>query len=758
MTRPLAASVVLVVASLASGSVEVRAGAPQVQRVQADRSEVPVFETVEFSIDLTAQYDNPFDPDEITVDADITAPDGRKLRVPGFYDVPMRLVSADDGIERVEKTSAAPGFRVRYAPTTPGAHRVQMSVKDRNGTTRSEIIEIKAVVGKSPGFVRVAKSSPRYFAFDSGRSYFAVGENVCWAGWKAPMAEYKAWFGKLGEAGGNWARLWLANNEKGLEWSPRPTEKAGVGTYEGLGRYAQDNAWRLDEVVRLAAKNGIYLTFCLGTYGEFTEGGYFGEGMWISNPYNARNGGPCGKPEDFWTNERARSLYKKRLRYLIARWGASTHVFAWEFWNEVPVTPAVAAWTAEMASYLKQNDPYRHLVSTSYGDDAIWRGPDIDFTMTHMYGQAGNTADFTPRIRREVASLSKHRKPYLLAEFGIDWQAPDRKWDPKGTAVNMHNGAWASMVSGAAGTSMLWWWDNYVDPLNTHHVFTPIRRFADSINWAETPFKPLDGIKLEQPPGHVEILTDLTIPATLSWGRPPSTEYTVHPDGSVVGEPIAMTIGSARRGNPNEIPTQLTWRLNCPKPTQALLHLGEVSSSAHLHITLDGVPKVNRPLPTGAPGEGPWKTSRFAEPYKIWVADYDEQISIDLPAGPHTLTVSNTAGDWLQIRSLTLPSYRSDRYPDINAPALQSPNLILLWLHNRASTWKTDFDGGKPSLFKNLRATVPVPSPGTWRVEWWDTRSGEIIRRETAEAKGSRLDLVVPDFDRDLAAKLTRMP
>ena len=750
-----AVCLVLAVGALAPHRSEAGPAAPRVERVAVDRLKVPVFEIVELSLDMTAEYENPFDPEDIAVDADITTPDGRTFRVPGFYAEPMKLTTVD-GTERVERTDAKPGFRVRFTPTVPGAHQVQMVVKNRNGTARSEKVVIEAVAGDAPGFIRVAANSPRYFAFDSGKSYFAVGENVCWSGWRTPIAEYTTWFGNLGAAGGNWARLWLANNEKGLEWSPAPTEKAGTGTYAGLGRYAQDNAWRLDQVVRLARENGVYLVFCLGTYGEFTEGGFFNEGMWISNPYNKRNGGPCERPEDFWTNDKARSLYKQRLRYLIGRWGASTHLFAWEFWNEVPPTPAVNAWTAEMAAYLKRNDPHRHLVSTSYGDDDTWRCPDIDFTMTHMYGQAGNTADFTSRIQREVKNLAKHEKPYLLAEFGIDWQAPDRKWDPRGTGVNMHNGAWTALMSGAAGTSMLWWWDNYVHPLNVYKILTPVRRFADTIDWAQTRFEPLGEIVLEQPPDHVETFTDLTIPATLEWGRPRSTEYTVSPNGTAKGEPIAMTIGSPKRGNPNELATQLTWRLDCRQPTQAILKLGEVSNSAHLVVALDGETKIDRPLPTGEPGQGPWKSSRFAEPYKIWVADYDESIPIDIPAGQHTLTIANTDGDWLQIRSLTLPAYRSSRHPDLNTLGLQSPDLAILWLHNRESTWRTDFEVRKPSRFKSLRATIPLPSPGVWRVEWWDTRTGEIIHRETGEAKDSTLKLIVPDFDRDIAAKLLR--
>ena len=161
--------------------------------------------------------------------------------------------------------------------------------------------------------------------------------------------------------------MWLAYNEKGLEWMPTPTPKPGVGAYLGLGRYALDNAWRLDEIVRLARATGIYLMFCLGTYGEFTEGGYFGEGCWVSNPYNARNGGPCATVKDFWTNAQARKLYQQRLRYLVARWGYAPSLFAWEFWNQVPATPSADAWVGEMAAFLKEHDANRHLVSTTYG-------------------------------------------------------------------------------------------------------------------------------------------------------------------------------------------------------------------------------------------------------------------------------------------------------------------------------------------------------------------------------------------------------
>lgn len=724
----------------------------EIRKVTPSATDTPTFSLVEIRADIAATFDNPFDPAQIAVDAEVTAPGGKTLTIPGFVYVPYRL-EMKDGREQL-RSDGGHDFRVRYTPVLAGKHRIVVKVTDKRGTVRSAPLELTATPSASPGFIRVAPRSPRYFAHDDGRSYFAVGENVCWSGHRTPLKEYTAWFKGLGAAGGNWARLWLSNNEKGLEWTQQPTPRAGTGDYHGLGRYALDNSWRLDEVVRLARENGVYLMFCLGTYGEFTEGGYFNEGMWVSNPYNAKNDGPCARPADFWTNPEARRLYQQRLRYVLARWGYSPHVFAWEFWNEIPETPAEAAWAAEMAAYLKKHDPNRHLVSNTYGGAATWNCPDIDFTMTHMYGQAGNTANFTGRIEHDARQALRFKKPYLLAEFGIDWQASDQRWDRPRSGLNMHNGAWAAMMSGAAGTAMLWWWDSYVHPHNLYHVLTPVRKFADSVDWGKTPFQPLANLRVEQGGDKPETFTDLLVPATLEWGKPRSSTYTVKHDGSVQGAPVAMTIGSPRRGNPDELPSRLTWRLDLPQPANLVARLGEVCSGARLRVTVDGKTQIDRELKAGAPGKGPWKKAHYLEQWRVWVSDYDEEIAVNVPAGKHEVAFANVDGDWLQIRSLRIPGYRSSRYPEIDALGLTSDRLILLWFHNQESTWRTEYDGKRPALLQGLQAQVPA-APGAWRVEWWDTSKGEVIRREEAESKDGALSLTLPDFRSDIAAKVS---
>ncbi|MBI2299301.1 MAG: DUF5060 domain-containing protein [Armatimonadetes bacterium] len=721
--------------------------------VRAERQGVAVNGLFELHCAVEASYDNPFDPEQIAVDAEVTRPDGGRATVPGFYYAPLRI-EPRQGAERL-RLAGPPEFRVRYAPTLVGPHQVVVQVTDRSGTVRSAPLRFTATTRHEPRFVRVAKDSPLHFALDDGRPFFAVGENMAWATGRMPVADYAAWLKGLGAAGGNWARLFLSNWEKGLEWMPAPTPRPGTGTYQGLGRYALDNAWRLDEVVGQARLNGVRLLFCLGTHGEFYSGGYFNEGCWISNPYNAANGGPCATAEEFWTSARARRVYQQRLRYVIARWGWSPNVFGWEFWNEVPPTPEREAWLAEMAAWLKAHDPNRHLVSTTYGNPAVWRCPDIDFSMQHLYGQAGNVADFTPTIQRQVRAHLAAGKPYVPAEFGIDWQTGDNRWDPKGTGINLHNGAWAAVMSGAAGTTMLWYWDGYVHPLNLYPVLTPVRKFVDTVDWAHTRFTPIPGIEANLPADIPETFTDVTIPGDIEWGSSPSSDYTVGRDGGLRGGPVAMTLGSPQRGNPGELLSRVTWHLDLPATGKVIARLGQVSRAARLQVAVDGRVVLDRELTTGEPGKGPWKTSKFLEQYKLWLADYDEDLTMEVPAGPHEVSFANVDGDWLQIRSLTLPAYRSSRYPDVNLLGLGSDRLLLLWVHNRESTWRTEYDGKQPHEVRGLTVSLPAAT-GAWTVAWWDTFTGRVLRREVAKVADGRLTLAVPGFARDLAARLAR--
>lgn len=433
---------------------------------------------------------NPFDPEEIDVRAEfVRAAGGRAVEVPAFWyqGFERALIGTREQLTPVGE----PHFLVRFTPTRAGPWRWRWVIR-RDGTTeRLPWSSLDVTRARDPGFLRVSRRDPRHLAFDDGSSYFAVGENTGWYTNRGTYA-YDEWFGDLAEQGANWARLWMPSWAFGIEWKDT-----------GLGDYTNrlDRAWQVDYVLEEAERQGIYVMLALLNHGSFST---FFNPVWVDNPYNLVNGGPLATPAEFFTNAEARRFFERRLRYVVARWGWSTHLMAWEFWNEVELTnnyssPAVTAWHEHMAGVVRELDPYDHLITTSHAffrfDPSVWAVDGIDLTQIHFY------ADIFPDFRdigATVETLTKDRlavtdKPVLFGEIGVDSRGPaeTRAADPGG--IGVHDGLWAGVISGGIGTAMTWWWDNViaVEPDLYYPMFGAVSRFVDGIAWDRERFTPV---------------------------------------------------------------------------------------------------------------------------------------------------------------------------------------------------------------------------------------------------------------------------
>jgi len=150
---------------------------------------------------------------------------------------------------------------------------------------------------------------------------------------------------------------------------------------------------------------------CLDYHGMFeAEPDYWGgNNYWPKNPYNSTQGGPCTTQDTFFTSTAAQRIYQKRLRYLIARYGYSPNLLAWQFFNEIDNVARyldashLATWHGALGDWLKANDPWQHLVTTSLsGTDRpeIWGLKQMDFAVHHSYGQPQPAPRFRPLSRR----------------------------------------------------------------------------------------------------------------------------------------------------------------------------------------------------------------------------------------------------------------------------------------------------------------------------------------------------------------------
>ena len=693
----------------------------------------------EWAVTLDKTYADPFDPDEIAVDATFTGPKGQVLRLPGFWSQDFRRSGNADGSETLVAQDS-PGWRIRFCPPEPGRWSLVVTAHDATGAGTSSAASFTVRPSAAPGFVRRVPGNDRVLQLSSGAPCFLIGENVCWAG-RRGLADYETWFPKLSAAGGNYARLWMSNE---------PLEHGK----NGLGQYDLANAWYFDQVLDLAARHGIRCMMALGTYGEFTTGGFFNEGKWPINPYNKANGGPAAAPADFWTDTQARAFYRRRLRYLIARYGAETSLAFWEFWNE---TDAPAPWVAEMATYLKQNDPYRHLITNSYsttGNPAVWNLPQIDLTQTHRYGDEGSVKDITPLILDDARLHDHYGKPHFMGEFGISWRGSDSKFDPKGIGTNLHNGLWASALTGNAGGASIWWWDSYVDPQDQYPRFTGLARFAAAVDWPHRRFAPLALPPPTRGRNAPETFSDLVLTPTAAWGEKAITPVLLHSDGTMTGGPLLSTLFGPEKHDSHSV---LTLHVDLIRPTTLTLHIGTVSNKGRLRVTLDGTPAGDYVF-NAAPGQGGGykSTKLFPEYGGIYQALFDTDRALTLPAGPHVITLDNTEGDWLQITTLTFAHAQSSRYALLRTAALQdaSTGETLLWLQDPDSNWFNDRAGKLPSPQAGIRLTLPVPRPGVYDLTWWDTRTGVPLKTSRLAASGKSLLVPVPFFTRDIALRV----
>ncbi|MBW3622634.1 MAG: DUF5060 domain-containing protein [Armatimonadetes bacterium] len=703
------------------------------------------YDTVEILPDLPTDYDNPFDPEQITVTGIFTSPKGKAFRTPGFFG--QEFTSALRDGKEVLTSNGEPGWKVRFSPNVPGEWTYKVYAKDKDGL---KLLNGDFIVrpGKEKGFIRRSQKSRFHLQYDDGTPYFLIGENVGWAGSRGTH-DYEDWYSALGRAGGNWARVWLVHWNMGLEWTPDPSGGNERGTYRGLGRYALDNAWRIDRMLELAKKNGIAVMLTFGTYGDLKDdAGFFNEQNWERNPYNAKNGGPAKTPADFFSNPAARALYKQKLRYLVARYGHNTAVQSWEFWNEAN---APADWVAEMSQYLRDLDPYDHLISTTYGNEEIWKIPQIDFTQTHFYGDTGSITDMAGVVTSQnVEHTQKYGKPHLVAEFGIDWRKTDREYDPKGLGISLHNGLWSSAMSRGMGGAAIWWWDNYVHPLNLYREFTPLARFARRIPWSRVEWKLLEA---DPPrlPAATKTYTDLVVPARFGWGKPPGdAAYTLRPNGQVEGGDAPQYLYSA--GKP-DLRTTPRFRIRSERPGRFTVHVQDVMSGGTLRIRVDGKTALEQPLPAG-PGEGPWKSTSHQPQYNTYLATYDRSYGVDVPAGEHVIEVENATGDWIRVSEYRMTNYRSSEFPAIRLLGMHGGKRAVIWVQDERSNWKEAQAGAEPRLWKGVQLRLKGMTPGAYRVFWWDTRKGVSLTSTLVRATKEGLTFTVPEFRRDIAAEI----
>ncbi len=286
---------------------------------------------------------------------------------------------------------------------------------------------------------------------------FETGPNEFWLGRTAFRLEGKgtAWLDDLSlqEAAGGPELLWEADVN-------RPVR----------GYYNPVDCFMLDEIVEAARQHGIYLQLCLIT-----------RDLYMSSLKDQNS------PE----YQKAIDDARKLLRYAVARWGYSTSVAAWEYFNEIDPNLPTDRFYTELGEYLERIDPYHHLRTTSTWHPSArdCRHPKLDIADVHFYlrpADGKRLSDEVEAVLDRTRFLRQHApdKPAHLGEFGLAnerWQ-PTPQMQQSDQVVDFHNAIWASALSGSSGTVLFWWWDR-LDKRNHYPHYRPLADFLADVPW-----------------------------------------------------------------------------------------------------------------------------------------------------------------------------------------------------------------------------------------------------------------------------------
>jgi hypothetical protein len=422
--------------------------------------EIGQYEIAEYSLGLTGaigpstdlgQGLNPYDADDVDVWAEIRSPSGKTIRQNAFYDASTAIGSR----------AAKSGWKVRVAPLEIGDYSLAFFATMKGIATRLTVKGETALVSKpaaGKGFIRADPVSRRYLRYDSGEDYAAVGLSVAWVAPDPIAFGYKKYFNELAAQGCDYSRVWVCDWSLSLEIKP--------------GRYSNQGTKDLDTVLALAQERGLAILVTLDTYGSFMAEGpsMWGENRWSINPYNKRNGGPIADPNEYWTNAEVKRLYKNRLRYILARYGAYRSLLAIELFSEMN---APAAWIGEMAGYGRSVDPHGHLWTTSigfpwgapYDQSALWSLPELDYVAYHLYHNGWKSSGDWRKSMVDLVSeyTSAYDKPFLFEEIGLDFAADDKEYDRGGTGLHIRQAFWSALCSGSLGIPMSHWKEYFAE-------------------------------------------------------------------------------------------------------------------------------------------------------------------------------------------------------------------------------------------------------------------------------------------------------
>ena len=264
-------------------------------------------------------------------------------------------------------------------------------------------------------------------------------------------------------------------------------------------------------LVDIAKKYGVYLKFTVEQFRHFK---YDDNNEYLFKLFNKKlysNGKRCESVFEWFTEDKWRSAWLKKIKELSARYAYDTCVFALELWNETNFTSPelFMPWNEYMIPKIKKLFPNTMIVN-SLGSLCSARGLQIyksflwnkfDFKQMHRYLDQGAEHPDSRRtpievIQKGMEYIKDDNMPFIVAETGAvnnNHSGPFKYYSCDDRGIIFVDCVYTPIFLGSASCGNIWHWDNrYVEAKNLYKYFSPLFALIQDVDFPAENFVPKD--------------------------------------------------------------------------------------------------------------------------------------------------------------------------------------------------------------------------------------------------------------------------
>lgn len=688
------------------------------------------YEKVQATFIIDQTFTNPYDPDVVKVDAEITPSSGSIYTVPCFYFIPATYTASSPTFWNGTLNNAGATWMLRFAPTsaTAGTYSVRIKVTEAGGAiTYSSPNTFAMTLGARKGFVRLNSANTQFMKFDNGTAYNPVGYNMCWNDGRATEF-FNQYMNNQQSNSVNWTRYWLTGfARQAIEWQSTHWS----GWYGGLGQYSQQASGILDYTLERCENAGTFMQLVMQHHGQVST---TVNSNWSENPYNSVNaGGYLTNPGQFFSNTSAKNQTKKMYRYVVARWGYSTNVLSWELFNEVQFTDGTVAdidtWHDELSQYLKSIDVNQHLVSTSAAD-AQFSSLDDNVALDQIqYHNYANSIAQSNLIKGQSLDASLN-KSVLCGEFGVATSygsGSDILNDNAGDHVRKT--AWIGAMNKLP--QMFWYWDGFIDVKNLYNVLKPLTDFIGTEEVVGITPVVSNVLAFQTNPGGSGSSSVSLVPGNSDFNFtniPNPWTTTIDANGNATGlNNLSVFMQGSYAGTRSREASFTANFISVGSASITFTNSTYTGATNSLEIYLDGVLQSTTPISTAGTG-GTFTLS-------------------NIPTGSHTVRFLNAGQDWFNVSNFSFTGItaggRAKGYGYVGA------KKVIGYV---TDTYGDYADSTALGTVSGAILKLPVDA-GNYAITFTNPKTGASVGTATGATSGGFLNVTLPTFSKDIAFK-----